>query len=302
LKVAERKTSNGSRVGFRVDITELEQARAAAEEAFQVKSEFISVLSHELRTPLTVILGYAKVLASVKLLKSARQLNELISEGNCSVEVISDQFDALLRQISGQARKMESSGSHLLMLINDLLDYSKIEQGHFQLNLEEFSLKSVVSSVVEDMSDMAFEKGISLEDESRDMTLVADKIRFKQVMINLIGNAIKFTDTGCVIVSTAYHEGEVEISVSDTGQGIAEDKLSMIFEAFKQADLTDRRAAGGTGLGLAISKSITEMHSGRLTVESELGRGSTFTVKMPLQAIVDAPRLLNRMSRPLLTA
>lgn len=302
LKVAERMTADGARVGIRVDITELEEARAAAEEAFQVKSEFISVLSHELRTPLTVILGYAKVLANVGLLKSARQLESAISKDVPSEAEMSEAFEALLQQVSGQAKKMESSGSHLLTLINDLLDYSKIEQGHFKLKLEEFSLKSVLSSVVEDMSDMAFQKGISLEDESRDMTIIADKIRFKQVMINLIGNAIKFTDVGCVVVSTSFREGEIEVSVADTGQGIPQDKLNMIFDAFQQADLSDRRAAGGTGLGLAISKSIVEMHSGQINVTSELGRGSTFTVKMPLEALVETPRFLERMSRPLMSA
>ena len=304
LKISERKTSDGSRVGFRVDITELEKARAAAEEAFQVKSEFISVLSHELRTPLTVILGYAKVMANVGLLKSAQQLETLLVDEEPDIVAVSEAVDNLLHQVTMYANKMESSGSHLLTLINDLLDYSKIEQGHFQLQLEEFSLKSIVAAVVEDMSDLASEKGVMLIDETQDAALLADKIRFKQVMINLIGNAIKFTDYGSIIVRTSLFEDAIEITVSDTGRGIPHEKLGRIFEAFQQADLSDRRSAGGTGLGLAISRTITEMHGGKLSVTSEVGVGSTFTVRLPLEAesIKEISQSRDQLSRPLVQA
>lgn len=304
LKISERKTSDGSLVGFRVDITELEKARAAAEEAFQVKSEFISVLSHELRTPLTVILGYAKVMANVALLKSAQKLETLMVDEEPDIVAVSEALDHLLHQVTMYANKMESSGSHLLTLINDLLDYSKIEQGHFQLQLEEFSLKSIVAAVVEDMSDLASEKGVMLIDETQDAALLADKIRFKQVMINLIGNAIKFTDYGSIIVRTSLCEDAIEITVSDTGRGIPHEKLGRIFEAFQQADLSDRRSAGGTGLGLAISRTITEMHGGKLSVTSEVGVGSTFTVRLPLEkeTIYEISQPRNRLSRPLVQA
>lgn len=283
LKVSERKTATGSTVGFRVDITELREAREAAEKANRVKSEFISMLSHELRTPLTVILGYAKVLANLHLFKSVQCIDSELGEDDPNVETIGRMVDDLVVRTSEQATKIEKSGDHLLVLINDLLDYSKIEAGRFDLHFKTFSTKSLIGSILEDMSDSAFEKGLTLVDDTKEIFIDADEIRLKQVLINLIGNAIKFTDEGTITVSSEFDGRKFQIMVSDTGCGIEDEALGMVFDAFQQVDRTDKRRVGGTGLGLAISRRIIEMHRGRLDVESEAGRGSTFTITIPVK-------------------
>lgn len=302
LKIAERRTSAGYTVGSRVDITELEEARESAEEAYQVKSEFISVLSHELRTPLTIILGYAKVISNVKLLPAIRRLSQFASAQEEVEEEFHIALEELTTQISKHGRKMESSGNHLLVLINDLLDYSKIESGHFELQPENFSIKSVISSVIEDMSDSATCKGLTIEDRSNDIEINADKIRIKQTLINLIGNAIKFTEHGSIEIGTRFKPGQIEIDVRDTGCGISMESQKDIFEAFRQAEGSDRRSAGGTGLGLAISRRIVEMHGGELSVMSEVDIGTTFTVRLPLQADLTAAIRNKKLSRPMLAA
>lgn len=282
LKISERRTEDGGIVGVRVDITELVEAREAAERAYIAKSEFISVLSHELRTPLTIILGYARVLANLHMFKDVKDLEAVLNRDKVDSEETSKLISSLISKTTDQAIKMEKSGEHLMVLINDLLDYSKIEAGHFVLSYEEVSLKALVSSVVEDMSDYAFAKDLELKDNTRDIRIDADNIRLKQVLINLINNAIKFTDKGLISVETAIYPEAVEISVIDSGCGISKGKLDSIFDAFQQADLSDKRSANGTGLGLAISRRIIELHGGELRVESELGKGSRFVVTLPL--------------------
>lgn len=302
IKITERMTEDGYRVGSRVDITELEEARAAAEEAYHVKSEFISVLSHELRTPLTIILGYAKVLANVRLLNQYKSLDALLHDDDAKAGDTHAALHDLASAISTHARKMESSGSHLLVLINDLLDYSKIEAGHFTLSYEAFSLKSLVSAVVEDMSDLAVERNLKLSDHTLDIELFADKIRVKQVLINLVGNAIKFTQSGSVEIRSSFQPGNVSIHVRDTGQGISVEHQKKIFDAFQQGDLSDRRQSGGTGLGLAISRRIVEMHGGKIALSSELGKGTEFTFELPLTRPDQPPKFQERLSRPLVAA
>lgn len=302
IRVEEKKTSRGYTVGLRVDVTELEDARADAEAAYKVKSEFISVLSHELRTPLTIILGYAKILGNMQMMKSYQCLRAHLLKEKADSEEALKLAEDLLAQVIFQARKMESSGSHLLLLINDLLDYSKFEAGHFTLHIEEMSLKSLICSVIEDMSESARVSGLSLVDESRNVTVKADKVRLKQVLINLLGNAIKFTDKGAITVTTRTRPGFVEVDVSDTGVGISEENLDAVFRAFQQVDFSDRRAVGGTGLGLAITRRIVEMHGGELSVKSTVGQGSTFTINLPLEAAELTREEKRRLSRNIMAA
>ena len=280
-KVAERVMDNGWRVGFRVDITEMREAREEAERANKAKSEFISILSHELRTPLTIILGYTRVLENLKLFKSTQAIRKTLAEENPSVEDIREQFENLLTQVSTQASKMHASGEHLLVLINDMLDVSKIEAGKMELFMKDVALGSMIHSVVENMHESATEKGITLSAEADHIQIEADEVRVKQVLINLIGNAIKFTDEGGIAVRCFEGDDTVTIEIEDSGCGISEDRQESIFEAFRQADNSDVRRAGGTGLGLAISLQIVKMHGGMIGVESIPDKGSVFTVTLP---------------------
>ena len=296
LKVTERRTRTGMSVGLCMDITELVKAQQMAEEALQVKSEFISVLSHELRTPLTVILGYAKVLTHVRMMKQARALTEGDTVDTARLQV-------LLDCISKQGEKIQKSGEHLLVLINDLLDYSKIEAGHLELKISEVSVGSLIDDVVDSMSEMAAEKGLTLEPRSRDILIDVDPIRAKQVLINLVGNAIKFTETGIITVSTEIYDDSVRIVVADTGCGIASTDLDAVFEAFQQIDFSDKRKAGGTGLGLAICRQIMLLHGGTLSVASSVGIGSTFTAAFPRRHVPlteERRRNVSRLSRAVL--
>ncbi len=296
LKVTERRTKDGMSVGLRMDITELVKAQRLAEEALQVKSEFISVLSHELRTPLTVILGYAKVLTHVRMMKQARAL----TEGDGSDR---EGLQLLLDSISQQGDKIQKSGEHLLVLINDLLDYSKIEAGHLDLKIGEVSVGSLIDDVVDSMTEMAAEKGLQLEPRGRDVLIEIDAIRAKQVLINLVGNAIKFTETGTITVSSEIYDDFVHIVVADTGCGIASTDLEAVFEAFQQIDFSDKRKAGGTGLGLAICRQIMLLHGGTLSVTSSVGVGSTFTAAFPRKPVPlteERRRNVSRLSRAVL--
>jgi signal transduction histidine kinase len=285
LKIDERHLPDGSVVGLRIDITEIIQAHAEAEKAYKAKTEFISVLSHELRTPLTVILGYAKVLSNLHLLKNYRSLREeidAIAEISPSITNLLEDFVTTLKQ---QGEKIDRSGRHLLVLINDLLDYSKIEAGHFELKFEPTELRSICDSLLDEHSGAAETKGIVLIDEIKNITVDLDPVRFKQIMINLLGNAIKFTDSGSITLRNSFANGMVRIDVVDTGCGVKPDMIESIFDAFQQADYSDTRRAGGTGLGLAISRQIAALHGGTLTATSVEGEGSCFSVEIPIQRV-----------------
>ena len=280
-KVAERVMENGWRVGFRVDITELLDAREEAERANKAKSEFISVLSHELRTPLTIILGYTRVLENLKLFKTTQAMRKTLDGEDPKIEDIRTQFESLIQQISAQASKMHVSGEHLLVLINDMLDFSKIEAGKMDMHIKDVALGSMIHSVVENMHEHAKEKGIELEADADPIRIEADEVRVKQVLINLIGNAIKFTNEGKVSARCIDNGDSVSIQIEDTGIGIKKEAQDGIFLAFHQADNSDVRKAGGTGLGLAISLRIVKLHGGTIDLESKMGVGSVFTVTLP---------------------
>jgi signal transduction histidine kinase len=227
----------------------------------QHKSQFVANMSHELRTPLAAILGYA----------------ELMQEGFYEPQGPKS-LDALTR--------IRSNGKHLLGLINTVLDIAKIESGQFTLNMAEYALESVVETVRSATESLAQNKKLALKTEvAKSLPIgLGDEQRLTQVLLNLVGNAIKFTDRGEVRVTAKSVNGHFAVSVSDTGPGIPEEHRARIFDQFHQVDSSNTKAKGGTGLGLAIAKQIVEMHGGRIWVESTLGEGSTFQMELPTRA------------------
>ena len=177
-----------------------------------------------------------------------------------------------------------SNGRHLLGLINDVLDFSKIEAGQLKLALANYSMKDVVYKVYSAVEPLAAKKNLGFKlDVPPDMPAGhGDEQKLTQVLLNLVGNAIKFTEIGEVAVNVTAANGAFEVAVADTGPGIAPDDQERVFEEFRQLDGSSTRTKGGTGLGLAISRKIVELHAGRLWVESELGRGSTFRFTLPV--------------------
>jgi len=188
-------------------------------------------------------------------------------------------------KIKGVLERVQKSGRHLLGLINDVLDLSKIEAGQLTLSLSDYSFQDAVQSAVASVESLAKEKGLRLTVEVAPKLPVgrADERRIVQVLLNLVGNAIKFTDTGEVAIRVSAVDDAFRASVSDTGPGIPESQHERIFEEFQQVDGSSTRAKGGTGLGLAIAKKIIELHGGRIWVESTIGKGSTFTFSVPVR-------------------
>ena len=233
----------------------------------KLKSSFLANMSHELRTPLNSILGFTDVM-------------------------LEGLDGALTQYMDNDLRLIQKNGQHLLHLINDVLDMAKIEAGRMNLNLERFTAFEVLDEVTSITSTLASEKKLSLStetDSDRDVQIYADRTRLRQVMINLVNNAIKFTETGTVSLKVASLPGaRVLITVKDTGIGIAPEKLDAIFQEFTQVDSSSTRKVGGTGLGLPISRRLVEMHGGRLWAEStgHAGEGSTFFVELPIEARV----------------
>src|SRR5262252_6939740 len=229
--------------------------------ASQHKNQFVANMSHELRTPLAAILGYA----------------ELIQEGFYEPQGPKS-LDTLTR--------ICSNGKHLLGLINTVLDIAKIESGQFTLNMSEYAIESVVETVRAATESLAQSKKLTLT-TSVEKSLpigLGDEQRLTQVLLNLVGNAIKFTDAGEVSIAAGARIGHFAVSVTDTGPGIPFDQQDRIFDQFHQVDSSLTKAKGGTGLGLAIAKQIVEMHGGRIWVVSTPGKGSTFQMELPTRA------------------
>ena len=227
--------------------------------ASQHKSQFLANMSHELRTPLNAILGYSEL-------------------------ILDDIYGAAPPKMRDVLERVQTNGKHLLGLINDVLDLSKIEAGQLVLQLAPYSVKDMLRGVYVAVEPLASTKKIALKlDLPKDLPAAkGDERRLSQVVLNLVGNAIKFTDAGEVTIAAHAANGSVVVQVKDTGPGIAEADQQKIFEEFQQADNSSTRAKGGTGLGLAISRRIVALHGGRLWVESALGKGSTFSFTLPV--------------------
>ena len=247
-------------------LEEAEQARDEAEEASRTKSQFLANMSHELRTPLNAIIGYS----------------EMLQEEASEIE--NEEFEEDLERING-------AGKHLLGLINDVLDISKIEDGAMDIYLETFPIEPMVQDVVTTMQTLVEKNSNSLEIDCPDSvgSIHAGTTKIRQCLFNLIGNASKFTEQGTISlkVSRGIAEGQewINFAVSDTGIGMNEEQMGRLFEAFAQAEASTTRRFGGTGLGLAITRHFCEMMGGTVLVESQAGKGSTFTMKLP--AFVD---------------
>lgn len=277
LKIKEAQTPDGGLVGFCVDITELRNARDGAEAANRAKSEFLDVMSHELRTPLTVVLGGTPFLCQPELMPATKKLfNALEERGEEAADIKAD-AEAMLSTMKSLAGKVDRSAKHLLTLINDVLDYSKIEDGRLNMKLQTLSFADVIDQVIEEFAPKAEQKSLYLEAEVGDHFVKADEIRLRQVLVNIVSNAIKFTDEGGIEISAIDLGAFIQVTVKDTGVGIPEDRLESVFDKFSQVDSSSSRHAGGTGLGMAISKKIVEMQGGRIFVDSTLGEGTTFT-------------------------
>jgi PAS domain S-box-containing protein len=237
---------------------ELEAAKDAAESADRLKSAFLAVMSHELRTPLNSIIGFTGIVVQ----GLAGPLNE---------------------EQKKQLGMVQNSSRHLLALINDVLDISKIEAGQLEIHCSSFSLREVICQAVATVSPLAEKKGIALHTEIPPDAgdIISDQHRTRQILLNLVGNAVKFTDHGSVCVRCVCEEPWVSIAIQDTGIGIPPQHLKTIFEPFRQVDTGVARSREGTGLGLSICRRLVEHLGGFLFVESEPGVGSTFTVRLP---------------------
>jgi signal transduction histidine kinase len=238
---------------------EIQDKSRQLEEASQHKSQFLANMSHELRTPLNAILGYT----------------ELMADGA---------YGEPSEKMFGVLKRLEAQGKHLLGLINDVLDLSKIEAGQLVLELSDYSVQDIAQTVRSTLEPLAADKklGFKVEVAPQLPSGHGDGRRLTQVLINLVGNAIKFTDAGEVAIKAEAHNGSFHVSVRDTGPGISSADQARLFQEFQQADNAITKKKGGTGLGLAISKRIIEMHGGRIWVESQPGQGSTFTFTLPV--------------------
>lgn len=272
ITVAAMYNQNGVFIGMRWlvrDITDRKQAEQQKRhieiqnlqllEESRLKSQFLGIISHELRTPLNAILGFSQVMLR--------------------------QFDRqLMPQHINMLERILNNGKQLLTVINDILDYSRLQAGRLEFKLEVFDLEHLVTNIVNDFRRAAEQKQLSL---NLNITLqnpqvVNDSDRLRQILVNLLSNAIKFTEAGSVWVEVRDSDGDkLEILVKDTGIGISDSEMQHIFKEFRQANQTNTRIPGGTGLGLAITDSLVHLMNGKITVQSELGRGSTFRVELP---------------------
>lgn len=247
---------------------ETERAKAEAERANSVKSAFLASMSHELRTPLNAIINFSK----------------FVAKGTMG-PVNTEQVETL--------NEVVDSAKHLLHLINDVLDMSKIEAGSLKLFIEpNVDVNAIMKTVIATGRSLLGDKSVELQPHIEDglPAIAGDRQRILQILLNIMSNACKFTDEGQIKVRASQTNGEVVFGIEDSGPGIAADDQVAVFEAFKQTT-TGLRQGGGTGLGMPISKNLAEAHGGRLWVESEVGKGSTFYLALPVKSASLEPTL-----------
>ena len=281
IKVSDRRLADGKYVGLRVDVTELSHAKDAAEAANKAKTDFMGVLSHELRTPLTVILGVAKISRNPRLLDTSKAIMSAFKKGEVAPDQAEKMLDEMFTQFSGLMGRVVQSGEHLLHLINEMLDVAKIESGTLVVESSLCEISKIVDPVIEQLRTLSEQKGLEFEVSQEATTVFADETKTRQILFNLIGNAIKFTEEGFVRLTISVENNMVRFEVQDSGSGIPNDQLGNIFDVFHQVDATSTRAASGTGMGLAIARSLTLLQNGTLTVSSEINEGSQFTLTLP---------------------
>jgi signal transduction histidine kinase len=238
---------------------ELMRAMAEAEQASVAKSAFLANMSHELRTPLNAIIGYSEL-----LLEDAEGAGQVA----CAADV----------------GRIIGAGKHLLALINDVLDLSKIEAGHMQLDVETFDLATLLQGVVGTTAPLAAARGnrLVVEGAATAGVIHSDRTKVQQVLLNLLGNAAKFTERGEIRLTVTRRADRVSFAVADTGIGMTGEQMGRLFKEFSQADVSTTRRYGGTGLGLAISQRLCRLMGGAIDATSAPGQGSTFTVCLPV--------------------
>ena len=269
VRISERRIQGGGTVAVYTDITELrrhnlelEQARELSEVANQTKSQFLANISHELRTPLNAIIGYSEILQE-------------------------DAAESSQEQLVPDLKKIEGAGRHLLGLINDILDLSKVEAGKMEIFIEEVEISSLLGEVGAIIRPLVAKNGNRLEVHvANDIgSMRTDRTKLKQCLLNVLSNGSKFTQNGKLTLAVERADrAMIQIAISDTGIGMSEEQLGRLFQAFSQADASTTKKFGGTGLGLAITKHFCRLLGGDISVESRVGEGSTFTIVIPDRA------------------